>query len=150
MQQFFLKYSTLPNYSVTSDLGHNFIQTRPTTNTSNSFQVRIDHRLSQKDNLFFRYTEQRVYVVNPIGEVGFTEGGSAGRNYGGGWVHTFRPNLILDLRAGYAGRPAVDAGQQNQNPLGLDPLNQLGFKDIDKFRHPFQTQHQRVDCRRQQ
>jgi len=27
----------------------------------------------------------------------------------------------------------VDAGQQNQNPLGLDPLNQLGFKDIDKF-----------------
>jgi len=133
MQQFFLKYSTLPNYSVTSDLGHNFIQTRPTTNTSNSFQVRIDHRLSQKDNLFFRYTEQRVYVVNPIGEVGFTEGGSAGRNYGGGWVHTFRPNLILDLRAGYAGRPAVDAGQQNQNPLGLDPLNQLGFKDIDKF-----------------
>src|SRR2546429_6077451 len=25
------------------------------------------------------------------------------------------------------------SGQQNQNPLGLDPLNQLGFKDIDKF-----------------
>jgi len=71
MQQFFLKYSTLPNYSVTSDRGHNFIQTRPTPNTSNSFQVRIDHRLSQKDNLFFRYTEQRVSVVNPIGEVGF-------------------------------------------------------------------------------
>src|SRR5438876_7550954 len=133
MQQFFLKYSTLPNYSVTSDRGHNFIQTRPPPNTSNSFQVRIDHRLSQKDNLFFRYTEQRVSVVNPIGEVGFTEGGSIGRNYGGGWVHTFRPSLILDLRAAYAGRPAVDAGQQNQNPLRLDPLNQLGFKDIDKF-----------------
>ncbi|PYU47922.1 MAG: hypothetical protein DMG53_07600, partial [Acidobacteria bacterium] len=133
MQQFFLKYSTLSNYSVATDLGHNFIQTRPTPNTSNSFQLRIDHRLSQKDNLFFRYTEQRVSVVNPIGEVGFTEGGSTGRNYGGSWVHIFRPSLVLDLRAGYAGRPAVDAGQQNQNPLGLDPLNQLGFKDIDKF-----------------
>src|SRR5437870_1756252 len=67
MQQFFLKYSTLSNYSVATDLGHNFIQTRPTPNTSNSFQLRIDHRLSQKDNLFFRYTEQRVSVVNPIG-----------------------------------------------------------------------------------
>src|SRR2546427_327266 len=131
MQQFFLKYSTLSNYSVATDLGHNFIQTRPTPNTSNSFQLRIDHRLSQKDNLFFRYTEQRVSVVNPIGEVGFTEGGSTGRNYGGSWVHIFRPSLVLDLRAGYAGRPAVDAGQQNQNPLGLDPLNQLGFKEID-------------------
>jgi len=57
--------------------------------------VRIDHRLSQKDNLFFRYTEQRVSVVNPIGEVGFTEGGSTGRNYGGSWVHTFRPSWFL-------------------------------------------------------
>lgn len=133
MQQLFLKYSAQPNYSVASDLGHNFIQTRPTPNNSNSYQLRIDHRLSQKDNLFFRYSEQRVSVFNPIGEVGFTEGGSTGRNYGGGWIHTFRPNLILDLRAGYAGRPAVDAGQQNQHPLGLDPLKQLGFKDIDKF-----------------
>jgi Carboxypeptidase regulatory-like domain/TonB dependent receptor len=133
MQQLFLKYSAQPNYSVASDAGHNFIQTRPTPNNSNAFQVRIDHRLSQKDNLFFRYTEERVSVFNPIGEVGFSEGGSTGRNYGGSWVHTFRPNLILDLRAGYAGRPAVDAGQQNQHPLGLAPLTQLGFKDIDKF-----------------
>src|SRR5215470_9671723 len=133
MQQLFLQYAATPNYSVATDPGHNFIQTRATPNNSNAFQVRIDHRLSQKDNLFFRYTEQRVSVFNPIGEAGFSEGGSTGRNYGGGWVHTFRPNLILDLRAGYAGRPAVDAGQQNQHPLGLDPLKQLGFKDIDKF-----------------
>ena len=133
MQQFFLKYTTQPNYSAATDLGHNFIQTRPTPNNSNSFQVRVDHRLSRNDNLFLRYTEQRVSVINPIGEVGFTEGGSTGRNYGGGWVHTFRPNLIMDLRAGYAGRPSVDAGQQNQHPLGLDPLKQLGFKDIGKF-----------------
>jgi Carboxypeptidase regulatory-like domain/TonB dependent receptor len=133
MQGLFLKYAAQPNYSVATDPGHNFIQTRPTPNNSNAFQVRIDHRLSQKDNLFFRYTEERVSVLNPIGEVGFTGGGSTGRNYGGGWVHTFRPNLIMDLRVGYAGRPSVDAGQQNQHPLGLDPLKQLGFKDIDKF-----------------
>src|SRR6266566_4373138 len=133
IQQLFMNYAAQPNYSVAGDPGHNFIQTRSTPNNSNSFQVRIDHRLSRNDNLFLRYTEQRVSVINPIGEVGFTEGGSTGRNYGGGWVHTFRPNLIMDLRAGYAGRPSVDAGQQNQHPLGLDPLNQLGFKDIDKF-----------------
>ena len=133
IQQLFMNYAAQPNYSVAGDPGHNFIQTRSTPNNSNSFQVRIDHRLSGNDNLFLRYTEQRVSVINPIGEVGFTEGGSTGRNYGGGWVHTFRHNLILDLRAGYAGRPSVDAGQQNQHPLGLAPLKQYGFKDIDKF-----------------
>src|SRR2546430_9388381 len=132
MQQFFLKYSTLSNYSVATDLGHNFIQTRPTPNTSNSFQVRIDHRLSQKDNLFFRYTEQRVSVVNPIGEVGFTEGGSTGRNYGGSWVHTLRPSFGLDLRARYAGRPARDAGRQDQQPLRVDPFHPPSFKDHHK------------------
>lgn len=133
MQQFFQQYSATPNYSAAGDLGHNFIQSRSTTNNSNSFQARVDHRMSDKDNLFFRYTEHRVAAFTPIGEVGATSGGSQGRNYGGGWVHTFGPSLILDLRAGYAGRPGVDAGQQNQHPAGLEALKKLGFTDIDTY-----------------
>src|SRR5439155_14739853 len=70
---------------------------------------------------------------NPIGELGSTSGSSAGRNYGGGWIHTFTPTLILDVRAGYAGRPGVDSGQQNQHQAGLDPLKQAGFLDVDKY-----------------
>jgi hypothetical protein len=27
----------------------------------------------------------------------------------------------------------VDSGQQNQHEAGLDPLNQAGFKDVDKY-----------------
>src|SRR6266542_1333972 len=118
MQQFLGKYSAVPNLS--GDATNNFAQNRPTTNNSNGFQVRIDHRFSDSDNLFFRYTEQRVTVVTPIGEDGSTGGGSAGRNYGGGWTHIFNPNLILDLRAGYAGRPGVDSSQQNQHTAGID------------------------------
>jgi len=131
MQKFLQAYSATPNLA--GDPARDFIQNGSTTNNSNSFQVRVDHRFRDSDNVFFRYTEQRVSVLNPIGEVGSTSGGSAGRNYGGGWVHTFRPNLILDVRAGYAGRPGVDAGQQNQHPLGLDAMKQLGFTDIDKY-----------------
>jgi carboxypeptidase family protein/TonB-dependent receptor-like protein len=133
MQQFFQTYAATPNTVIPGDPTNNFIQTRPTINNSNSYQVRIDHRLSNADNLFFRYTEQRVTVANPIGEVGSTEGSSAGRNYGGGWTHSFSPRLILDLRAGYAGRPGVDSGQQNQHEAGLDPMNQFGFGDIDRY-----------------
>src|SRR5262249_60235494 len=41
--------------------------------------------------------------------------------------------MILDVRAGYAGRPGVDAGQQNQHPAGIEPLKDLGFLDVDKY-----------------
>jgi len=133
LQAFLQAYSATPSPALASDPARNFIQSRGTTNNSNSFQVRVDHRFRDRDNVFFRYTEQRVSVLNPIGEAGSSSGSSAGRNYGGGWVHTFRPNLILDVRAGYAGRPGVDAGQQNQHPLGLPKMKDLGFTDIDKY-----------------
>ena len=131
MQQFFQKYAALPNLS--GDPTNNFAQGRPTLNNSDGFQVRIDHHFSDNDNIFVRFTQQKVSVFNPIGDNGSTSGSSKGRNYGGGWTHTFSPTLILDMRAGYAGRPGVDASQQNQHELGVDTLNQLGFKDIDKY-----------------
>ena len=132
MQEFFQAYSATPNMSV-AGIPQNFIQARATVNNSNSFQGRVDHRFSEDDSVFFRYTEHRVSVLTPIGNVGSTGGGSQGRNYGGGWTHVFSPNLILDVRAGYAGRPGVDAGQQNTHPAGTGPMEQLGFKDIDKY-----------------
>jgi hypothetical protein len=131
MQQFFQAYSPLPN--LTGNPAFNYQQNRPETNNSNSFQIRVDHRLRNTDNLFFRYTEQRVATFTPIGDSGFTSGSSPGRNYGGGWVHTFTPNLVLDVRAGYAGRPGVDSGQQNHSSLGTDPMKKAGFQDIDKY-----------------
>lgn len=133
MQQFFQLYSATPNYSATGDPAHNFIQNRSTTNNSNSFQIRIDHQFSEKDNVFFRYTEHRVSAFTPIGELASTAGGSQGRNYGGAWTHTFGPALVLDLRAGYAGRPGVDAGQQNDHPAGLSGLTKAGLGDIEKY-----------------
>jgi hypothetical protein len=133
MQRFFQQYSATPNFSQAGNLVNNFIQVRPTTNNSNSYQVRVDHRFRDADSIFFRYTEHRVTVENPIGQVGFTGGSSAGRNYGGGWIHTLSPTLILDVRAGYAGRPGVDSGQQNQHEAGIEPMKQFGFGDIDKY-----------------
>jgi hypothetical protein len=133
MQQFFQQFAATPNYSAPGDLAHNFIQSRSTTNNSNSFQVRVDHHFRESDILFFRYTEHRVTSFTPIGEVAETAGGSQGRNYGGGWTHTFGPTLVLDVRAGYAGRPGVDASQQNEHPAGLAGLTKAGFSDIDKY-----------------
>src|SRR6266436_5415033 len=131
MQKFFQTYSAVPNFS--GDAQNNFAQSRPTINNANGYQFRIDHRFRDSDNIFFRFTQQTVTVFNPIGEAGSTSGSGKGRNYGGGWTHTFSPNLVLDVRAGYAGRPGVDSSQQNQHEAGLDPLKQAGFGDVDKY-----------------
>ncbi|HEX3086186.1 MAG TPA: TonB-dependent receptor, partial [Pyrinomonadaceae bacterium] len=131
MQNFFKTYSPSPNFS--GDAQNNFAQSRPTINNSNGWQFRIDHRFRDADNVFFRFTQQVVTVSNPLGEDGSTGGSGKGRNYGGGWTHTFNSRLILDVRAGYAGRPGVDSSQQNQHEAGLDPLKQNGFVDIDKY-----------------
>ncbi|HZE73179.1 MAG TPA: TonB-dependent receptor [Pyrinomonadaceae bacterium] len=133
MQQFFQTYAAKPNLSFPGDVTNNFAQGRSGTNDSNGYQVRIDHRFSDDDNVFFRFTQQRVTVFNPIGDQGSTAGSSAGRNYGGAWTHLFGPNVIMDVRAGYAGRPGVDSGQQNQHESGIDPLKQQGFGDVDKY-----------------
>ncbi len=133
MQQFFQKYSAGPNLSVAGNVTQNFAQGRPTINNANGLQIRVDHRFSDSDNIFFRFTQQNVTVNNPIGTEGSTGGSGKGRNYGGAWTHTFSPTLILDVRAGYAGRPGVDSGQQNQHAAGIDPLKQYGFGDIDKY-----------------
>src|SRR2546430_3654971 len=130
MQQFFQTYSPAPN--LTGDNSSNFAQGRPTLNNSNGYQIRIDHRFSDNDSVFFRFTQQTVTVFNPIGSEGSTSGSGKGRNYGGGWTHTFNAKLILDVRAGYAGRPGVDSSQQNQNQAGLGPLKQTGFWDNAK------------------
>jgi len=131
MQKFFQTYSPIPN--IAGDSTSNFAQSRPTLNRSNGFQFRIDHRFSDRDNIFFRFTQQDVTVFNPLGTSGSTAGSSNGRNYGGAWTHSFNANVILDLRGGYAGRPGVDASQQNQHEAGLDPLKQAGILDVDKY-----------------
>src|SRR5437667_9607239 len=48
MQAFFKTYSAAPNHANPADPTHNFIQTRPDRNNSNSFQLRIDHHLSNR------------------------------------------------------------------------------------------------------
>jgi hypothetical protein len=133
MQQFFQTYAATPNI-VDPSGANNFVRDRATLNNSDSYTVRVDHRFRDADSVFFRYTEQRNTIFTPIGEAGSTSGGSQGRNYGGAWIHVFRPALILDVRAGYAGRPGVDAGQQNQHQAGLDPMKNAGFLDVDKYK----------------
>ncbi len=129
MQGFLKAYAIQPN--LTGDPAFNFRQTRSRKSDANNYQVRLDHHFSDRDNVFFRWNEQRVHNFQPVGDRAANSPDFINRNYGGGWLHTFSPGLILEVRGGAATQPSEDAPMEHQ--LGKEPMKQLGFKDIDRF-----------------
>ncbi len=65
-----------------------------------------------------------------VNQLSTTEQNMTALSYGGGWVHVFRPTLILDVRGGTSGR---DFNQVNDHKSGLAPMKTLGYSDIDRF-----------------
>jgi hypothetical protein len=95
-----------------------FVSAPSGTNFSQIGDLRIDQRLSERDQFFSRFSYNRTLVYIPgqfpaVEEAGMTiqPGGSlsslagnmydAGVNTVLGWKHDFRSDLSLDLRAGY-------------------------------------------------
>jgi len=132
MQQFLRTYMLRPNLSGGQVVNNfNFDMLREQENDSNAFQVRVDHHFSARDNVFFRWTERRINALLPRGDVGYLEPDSINRNFGGGWFHTFSPNMILEVRGGVATQPTEDAPQQH--PAGLDPQRSLNLPELERF-----------------
>ncbi len=129
MKSFFEQYSYKPNY--TGEPVYNFQQSRARRSDANDYQVKVDHHFSATDNVFFRWSEQRVHNFQPVGDRAGNSPDFINRNYGGGWIHTFSPSVVLEIRGGVATQPSEDAPLQHE--LGSGPMNQLGFKEIDKF-----------------
>lgn len=135
MQAFLKAYMVQPN--LPGEVRDNFRNTRERTNESNSFNVRIDHHFSAGDNLFFRWTERRINIFNPVGDRGFRTPDSVNRNFGGGWFHSFSPSVILEARGGVATQPTEDAPLEHA--LGITPQQGLGLPELDRFFGYFAT-----------
>jgi outer membrane receptor protein involved in Fe transport len=129
MQAFLRAYMVKPN--VPGEVPDNFRESRQETSNSNSFQLRLDHHFSSRDNVFLRWTERRISAFVPRGDVGFLEPDSINRNVGGGYFHTFSPSMILEVRGGAATQPTEDA--PIQHPLGFEPQRGLGLPELDRF-----------------
>ncbi len=124
------QYLATPN--LTGNPAYNYIEQRATTDDSNSWQVKVDHRFSDNDNAFFRLSQMWVNHVDPVvGALETTPSDYHAYNYGGGWDHILKSNLILDVRAGALTKPYVF--NNSQADAGTAPLTQLGFKDVDRF-----------------
>jgi hypothetical protein len=130
MQGLLKTYFAAPNFNGGPSI--NYVENRPVIDNANSWQVRADHRFRDSDNVFFRFSQIRVDHIDRLpGTKASRPSEYYGNNYGGGWIHTFNPNLILDVRAGILQKPYVF--NQTSSSEGIAPLAQLGFANVEKY-----------------
>ncbi len=116
--------------------------------TDNGFTTRIDHRLTEKDSIFFRYSYEKFKLDAPQGQSNCclpTPAEAAAKFELGPFVaglqntrlntqgaalnntHIFRPNLLHELRLGFArttpSTTASDFGKNAATSLGIEGVN---------------------------
>lgn len=98
----------------TSGLVNNFVLSPNKTQRDDEFDARIDHRLSDRDSLFGRYSFNDTNTLTP-GQLGIVNGIQAGGDTGAfagpalqraqgallNYVHTFKPTLLMELKGSY-------------------------------------------------
>src|SRR5260370_3928815 len=95
-----------PNASIA---GNNFLSDPRRRQTRNNFDIRIDHKISDKDNAFgrFSYEDQPSFIPPPFNNVldggGFFDGieDNSYRSLALSETHLFKSSLVNEFRVGY-------------------------------------------------
>jgi len=123
-----------PQPNVSPSLGDLFLYNPVNSNNQDSFDVRVDHQISSKNNLFAIFSYGNVQDYNPDPFPGIAGGGSFTGNInnkallaGLSDVHVFSPTKINELKIGYT-RYQVNAvpffeGQPLATQLGIPGIN---------------------------
>ena len=114
-------------------LSSNFILYPVATWTGNQFDVRIDHKISGKDQLFGHaaFEDRPQYAPVPLpGLAGGCCGGNQNmreQNHAIGYTHTFNSNVLNDLRFAFiryaVHSTPVDFGQNISDQVGIPNAN---------------------------
>jgi hypothetical protein len=127
------KLFPLPNSN--SNAGFNYLADPVQTTHRANFDVRIDHKFSDRNNIFgrFSFENQPSYIPSAFQSTGGDGGGffsgiedNAYRSVAISDVHTFSPTLINEFRLGY-NRINSHRYQDNYN---VDVAQQLGFPGV--------------------
>jgi hypothetical protein len=120
----------LPNRNVS---GANYVSAPIETDNQNQFDVRLDHKLTQSDDLFTRYSFIDDALFDPFGGSGFSSVPGYGlnipsrsQNVALGETHIFTPALLNELRLAY-NRVSNGDFQQGQ---GTSINHQLGLPEL--------------------
>ena len=122
-----------PNYnSGAAAQGRNYEEDRPRTDNANEFQVKVDHRLSPKDNLWVRFTNMYVHDLSPVtGTIEFAPSDYHAYDWGAGYVRVISSHLIYDAQAGILLKPYVF--NNNTVPEGYKAVEKLGVTDAAQW-----------------
>ncbi len=122
----------LPNMPGTFN---NFVFTPKQVTNADQYDIRIDHRISDQDNLFGHSALQDVRFLKPapLGSAGGCCQGFGSningleQNHAAGWTHNFGPALVNEFRFGFVqwniDTTHVDAGQDRSQTLGIPNAN---------------------------
>lgn len=110
----YLKLFPAPNAGGSSALSNNYVSSPNKTQNSITYDARVDHKITDRDLFFGRFSYNKVDTFTPpgLGVVNGLEisGGrydfdgpatDAAQQYAFGYTHLFTGNLVLDLRAAY-------------------------------------------------
>jgi Carboxypeptidase regulatory-like domain len=111
--------------------GQNYFYVANTTDNWNQENARFDYAISDKDSVFVRFTNQNqttnVTDITPSREIIYP---SDPKNLAVGWTHIFSPNLINNVRYGWA-HTAV--GEQRADGYNASAANPLGLiNEVDQ------------------
>ena len=149
----FLKLFPAPNAGAVGQLTNNYVVSPNRTQTSNSFDVRVDHKFNDKNLFFGRYSYNKVNTFTPqaLGtQNGFQISGGryifagpatdAAQQFAFGYTRIFSQNLVVDLRAAFTRinnlSLPLNYGTNPDTALGFGP--NMNFNQLSSFLTPIQ------------
>jgi Carboxypeptidase regulatory-like domain/TonB dependent receptor len=129
------------NFGPGDSVSRNFFRQVPTRFDGDRWDIRIDHRLSDNNTLYGRFSVHDQIEPQPGRFEGFIGGGSSQEDHAKHFVladtHLFGSNVVNEFRFGYVrhnGSQQGDApkgvGFADQNRLALFPFPERGFPGI--------------------
>lgn len=107
---------------------YNYQEDRPRIDNNNEFQVRVDHRISSRDNIWARFTN--MYVLDVVPVVGTTETAPSdyhGYDWGVGYTRVLSQHMVYDAQAGILLKPYNF--NTNTTPTAVQTMQSLGVAD---------------------
>lgn len=121
-----LSYYPLPTSG--NGTGNNFATELRDLSDSNQFLTRIDHRFSDKDSIFGRYSISSGNLTNRASiPINGTSTDAKTHNAALNYVHIFTPAMLYELRIGY-NRPKYFVLQNGAN--GVNLAAQFGLQNL--------------------
>ncbi len=123
----FEKYYPLPNYNTDGATFNNYRSLVPTSIYTDGYDVRIDHFLSSRQQIFGRWSWKKISQLSPWELLPPSHIGEYQRNLVASHNLLLRPNIINEFRFGFG----LYLGRERFPILGADVVATLGLVGLD-------------------